>query len=199
MLLDSLGDHRPSAWEAGAEMATDANGEPVEIDCTDEAPLAAYIFKTVASGNASRSNETTRLGSQRVSPVTAPLSLVTAPMSPAVMNLQDCVKHGVLAGYPMVGLKAVLLDGSYHPVDSSEMAFKMAASLAYKAGMPQASPALLEPSLRFFASSMTAASRFAGSSSYRSNLKVNQKAACGGCRSAGACICRGAMGKVCAV
>ncbi len=65
---------------------------------------------------------------------------------PAVeKGLQDCVKHGVLAGYPMVGLKAVLLDGSYHPVDSSEMAFKMAASLAYKAGMPQASPALLEP------------------------------------------------------
>ena len=44
-----LGSQRlPSAWEAGAEMATDANGEPVEIDCTDEAPLAAYIFKTVA-------------------------------------------------------------------------------------------------------------------------------------------------------
>ena len=45
----------------------------------------------------------------------------------------------------MVGLKAVLVDGSYHPVDSSEMAFKTAASLAYKAAMPQASPALLEP------------------------------------------------------
>ena len=65
---------------------------------------------------------------------------------PAVeKGLQDCVKHGILAGYPMVGLKAVLVDGSYHPVDSSEMAFKTAASLAYKAAMPQASPALLEP------------------------------------------------------
>ena len=65
---------------------------------------------------------------------------------PAVeKGLQDCVKHGVLAGYPVVGLKAVLVDGSYHPVDSSEMAFKTAASLAYKAGMAQASPALLEP------------------------------------------------------
>ena len=65
---------------------------------------------------------------------------------PAVeKGLQDCVKHGVLAGYPVVGLKATLVDGSYHPVDSSEMSFKMAASLAYKAGMPQASPALLEP------------------------------------------------------
>jgi elongation factor G len=50
-----------------------------------------------------------------------------------------------MAGYPMVGLKVTLLDGSYHPVDSSEMAFKMAASLAYRAGVPQASPALLEP------------------------------------------------------
>ena len=65
---------------------------------------------------------------------------------PAVeKGLQDCVKKGMLAGYPMVGLKATLLDGSYHPVDSSEMAFKMAASLAYKAGIPQASPVLLEP------------------------------------------------------
>ena len=65
---------------------------------------------------------------------------------PAVeKGLQDCVKHGVLAGYPVVGLKATLVDGSYHPVDSSEMSFKMAASLAYKAGMPQASPVLLEP------------------------------------------------------
>ncbi|MBQ2890578.1 MAG: elongation factor G, partial [Clostridia bacterium] len=52
---------------------------------------------------------------------------------------------GVLAGYPVVNLKATLLDGSYHPVDSSEMAFKTAASLAFKAGLEQASPVLLEP------------------------------------------------------
>lgn len=65
---------------------------------------------------------------------------------PAVeKGLQDAMEHGVLAGYPMVGLKATLVDGSYHDVDSSEMAFKMAASLAYKAGMPQASPVMLEP------------------------------------------------------
>ena len=65
---------------------------------------------------------------------------------PAVeKGLQDCVKHGVLAGYPVVGLKATLVDGSYHPVDSSEMSFKMAASIAYKNGMPEASPVLLEP------------------------------------------------------
>jgi elongation factor G len=51
----------------------------------------------------------------------------------------------VLAGYPVVGLKATLVDGSYHDVDSSEMAFKTAASLAYKAGLPMASPVLLEP------------------------------------------------------
>ncbi len=332
MLLDSLVDHLPSAWEAGAEMATDANGEPVEIDCTDEAPLAAYIFKTVAdpfvgklsyfkvvSGKLSgeftpvnsrtgaqermgklvymtgkkqegtafitagdigavtklsgavtgdtlcdpkrvvsfervefpeaclsmavkikqkgdegkvaqgmarlieegptigfeQNNETKQqlisgLGEQHIDVIVSKLKAkfgvdigldkvrvayretirktvkvqgkhkkqsgghgqygdvwiefspcdgeglvfeenvfggsVPKNFFPAVeKGLQDCVKHGVLAGYPMVGLKAVLLDGSYHPVDSSEMAFKMAASLAYKAGMPQASPALLEP------------------------------------------------------
>ncbi len=65
---------------------------------------------------------------------------------PAVeKGLRDCVKRGVLAGYPVVGLKATLVDGSYHPVDSSEMSFKMAATLAYKAGLPMASPAILEP------------------------------------------------------
>ena len=65
---------------------------------------------------------------------------------PAVeKGLQDCVKAGTIAGYPVVGLKATLVDGSYHPVDSSEMAFKTAASLAYKAGLPQAGPVLLEP------------------------------------------------------
>ena len=65
---------------------------------------------------------------------------------PAVeKGLQDSIKKGMLAGYPMVGLKATLVDGSYHPVDSSEMAFKTAASLAYKAGIPQAGPMILEP------------------------------------------------------
>ena len=65
---------------------------------------------------------------------------------PAVeKGLRECIQKGPLAGYPVVGLKAVLVDGSYHPVDSSEMAFKMAASIAYKDGLPQASPVLLEP------------------------------------------------------
>ena len=65
---------------------------------------------------------------------------------PAVeKGLQEAVQHGVLAGYPVVGLKATLLDGSYHPVDSSEMAFKMAAKVAYKAALPDAEPVLLEP------------------------------------------------------
>nr|MCR5652910.1 elongation factor G [Ruminococcus sp.] len=65
---------------------------------------------------------------------------------PAVeKGLRDAILHGPLAGYPVVGLKANLYDGSYHPVDSSEMAFKMAANIAYKNGMPQASPTLLEP------------------------------------------------------
>lgn len=65
---------------------------------------------------------------------------------PAVeKGLQDSVKKGVLAGCPVVGLKAILVDGSYHPVDSSEMAFKTAASLAYKEGLKNADPVMLEP------------------------------------------------------
>ena len=65
---------------------------------------------------------------------------------PAVeKGLRDCMEHGVLAGYPVVSLKATLLDGSYHPVDSSEMAFKVAASIAFKNGLAQANPVLLEP------------------------------------------------------
>lgn len=332
MLLDSLVDHLPSAWEAGAETAVSQEGELVEIPCTDEAPLAAYIFKTVAdpfvgklsyfkvvSGKLandvspinSRTGEPERLGkliyisgkkqeetafisagdigavtklsssitgdtlcdARRVvsfermefpapslsmavkvknkgdegkvaqgmvrlmeedptirfeqnnethqqiisglgeqhidvivsklkskfgvdiglsKPRVAYRETIRKPVKvqgkhkkqsgghgqygdvwiefspydgeellfeenvfggsvprnffPAVeKGLQESVKHGILAGYPVVGLKAVLVDGSYHPVDSSEMAFKTAASIAYKTAMPQASPALLEP------------------------------------------------------
>ncbi|NLK37192.1 MAG: elongation factor G [Epulopiscium sp.] len=65
---------------------------------------------------------------------------------PAVeKGLQECVNAGVLAGYPVVGMKATLVDGSYHPVDSSEMAFKMATSVAFKDGMAKAKPTILEP------------------------------------------------------
>lgn len=65
---------------------------------------------------------------------------------PAVeKGLQESVLKGPLAGYPVVGVKAVLYDGSYHPVDSSEMAFKMATILAFKKGFMEASPVLLEP------------------------------------------------------
>jgi elongation factor G len=65
---------------------------------------------------------------------------------PAVeKGIKEACVHGVLAGYPVVNLKAVLYDGSYHPVDSSEIAFKTAAQLAYKAAMPEANPVLLEP------------------------------------------------------
>lgn len=332
MLLDSLVDHLPSAWEAGAEIAVSQEGEAVEIPCTDEAPLAAYIFKTVAdpfvgklsyfkvvSGKLSadvspvnsrtgeperlgkliyisgkkqeetafisagdigavtklsssitgdtlcdakrvasfermefpapslsmavkvknkgdegkvaqgmvrlmeedptirfeQNNETHQqiisgLGEQHIDVIVSKLKskfgvdiglskprvayreTIRKPVKvqgkhkkqsgghgqygdvwiefspydgeellfeenvfggsvprnffPAVeKGLQESVKHGILAGYPMVGLKAVLVDGSYHPVDSSEMAFKTAASIAYKTAMPQASPALLEP------------------------------------------------------
>ena len=58
------------------------------------------------------------------------------------------MEAGVLAGYPVTNIKAVLYDGSYHDVDSSEMAFKMAASLAFKAGIKEAKPVLLEPVMK---------------------------------------------------
>ena len=65
---------------------------------------------------------------------------------PAVeKGIQEAVQKGPLAGYPMVNLKATLYDGSYHPVDSNEMAFKLAAILSFKEAMPNAMPTLLEP------------------------------------------------------
>lgn len=65
---------------------------------------------------------------------------------PAVeKGLLECMQKGVLAGYPVVNLAADLYDGSYHDVDSNELSFKMAAALAYKAGLPKANPILLEP------------------------------------------------------
>ena len=65
---------------------------------------------------------------------------------PAVeKGIRECMEHGPLAGYPVVGLKAVLYDGSYHDVDSNELSFKMAAAIAYKEGLKNAKPVLLEP------------------------------------------------------
>ena len=68
---------------------------------------------------------------------------------PAVeKGLREACAHGPLAGYPVVNLKAVLYDGSYHPVDSSEMAFKIAGSMAFKEAMREADPVLLEPIMK---------------------------------------------------
>jgi len=64
---------------------------------------------------------------------------------PVEQGLRDCMNHGPLAGYKVVGVKATLYDGSYHPVDSKENAFKEAARLAYNNAMPNAKPVLLEP------------------------------------------------------
>ena len=65
---------------------------------------------------------------------------------PAVeAGVREAMDAGILAGYPVVGIKAILLDGSYHEVDSSEMAFKIAASMAFKDAMRKANPILLEP------------------------------------------------------
>ena len=69
---------------------------------------------------------------------------------PAVeKGLKEALQHGVLAGYPMVGVKATLYDGKYHPVDSKEVAFKSAARLSYKAACAKANPTLIEPIYRF--------------------------------------------------
>ena len=68
---------------------------------------------------------------------------------PAVeKGLAECMPHGVLAGYPVTGVRAVLYDGSYHDVDSSEMAFKLAAAIAFKEGLKNAKPVLLEPIMK---------------------------------------------------
>ncbi|MDQ7793381.1 MAG: elongation factor G [bacterium] len=68
---------------------------------------------------------------------------------PAVeKGIREALQEGVVAGYPVVNLKATLYDGSYHTVDSSEMAFKIAASMAFKKGAQQASPVLLEPIMK---------------------------------------------------
>jgi elongation factor G len=60
-------------------------------------------------------------------------------------GLEESLASGVLGGYPVVDIKVSLVDGSYHEVDSSEIAFKIAASMAFKSGCSQASPVLLEP------------------------------------------------------
>lgn len=79
---------------------------------------------------------------------------------PAVeKGVAESVLKGPVAGYPVVGIKATLTDGKYHPVDSSEMAFKTAASIAFKAGILEASPVLLEPIANL---KVTVPSRFAG-------------------------------------
>ncbi|MFA5380836.1 MAG: elongation factor G [Candidatus Izemoplasmatales bacterium] len=68
---------------------------------------------------------------------------------PAVdKGLQDTLEHGLLAGFPVIGVKGILTDGKYHPVDSNEMAFKLAASLAWKEACPKAKPIILEPIYR---------------------------------------------------
>lgn len=64
------------------------------------------------------------------------------------MGIKDAAKHGVLAGFPVIGFRAAVYHGSYHDVDSSDMAFQLAAQLAFKTVMPLASPTLLEPVYR---------------------------------------------------
>ena len=64
-------------------------------------------------------------------------------------GIQEAMDNGVLAGYPLVDIRATLIDGSYHEVDSSEMAFKIAGSMALKDGARKAGPVLLEPVMEF--------------------------------------------------
>src|SRR5205823_6723582 len=61
------------------------------------------------------------------------------------LGIQEAMESGILAGYPVVDLRVELVDGSYHDVDSSEMAFKVAGSMAFKSAMQRANPRILEP------------------------------------------------------
>ena len=69
-------------------------------------------------------------------------------IAPTQKGIEEALTSGILGGYPVVDFKATLFDGSYHDVDSSEVAFKVAASMAFKAGMAQAGPVLLEPIMK---------------------------------------------------
>jgi elongation factor G len=69
-------------------------------------------------------------------------------ISPAEQGMKEACESGILAGYPLIDVKATLVDGSYHEVDSSEMAFKIAGSMAIKEGVMKASPVLLEPMMK---------------------------------------------------
>lgn len=69
-------------------------------------------------------------------------------ISPAEQGMKECCESGVLAGYPLIDVRATLIDGSYHDVDSSEMAFKIAGSMAMKEAVAKASPVLLEPMMK---------------------------------------------------
>ncbi|MGK2856429.1 MAG: elongation factor G, partial [Thermoanaerobaculia bacterium] len=66
-------------------------------------------------------------------------------IKPVEQGIKEAMEKGILAGYPMTGVRAILYDGSYHDVDSSEMAFKIAGSLAFQEGAKKANPVLLEP------------------------------------------------------
>jgi elongation factor G len=69
-------------------------------------------------------------------------------ISPAEQGMKEACESGIIAGYPLIDVKATLVDGSYHDVDSSEMAFKIAGSMAIKEGVQKASPVLLEPMMK---------------------------------------------------
>ncbi|WP_413175197.1 elongation factor G [Anabaena azotica] len=69
-------------------------------------------------------------------------------INPAEQGMKECCESGVVAGYPLIDVKATLVDGSYHDVDSSEMAFKIAGSMAMKEAVSKASPVLLEPMMK---------------------------------------------------
>jgi elongation factor G len=69
-------------------------------------------------------------------------------INPAAQGMKEACESGILAGYPLIDVKATMVDGSYHDVDSSEMAFKIAGSMAIKEAVMNASPVLLEPMMK---------------------------------------------------
>ncbi len=115
--------HKKQTGGSGQYAKVQIRVEPLEMSSTGESAGATYEFVNKVSGG--------RIPKEYIPSIDA--------------GAQDALQYGVLAGYPMIGVKLTLLDGAYHEVDSSEMAFKIAGSMAMKEAARSAKPVLLEP------------------------------------------------------
>ena len=138
MLMDYIVDLLPNPMEGNHHKATMQNGETEDFVVS---PGGSGQFGDVWVRFEPQYESEDMIFAEEVFGGSVPKNFF-----PAVeKGLREAANKGVLAGYPLVGLKATLYDGSYHPVDSNEMAFKTAAQLAYKEGIANANPTILEP------------------------------------------------------